>query len=326
DSDNGNLISENRFSTNGSIAIDLVVLGGSNDGGDGISINDGTTVGTTGNIGFDFPVIDTAALSGGNLTVTGWARPGAQIQFYEAAGLADDQNSGGTAHGEGIEWLFTETEGSGSDADGSPGSYANPDFGSDAAAARFSFTVPTPVGLIVGDEISAIATDGANNTSEFGVNATVAAAQDISGVVFQDLVGDVLNDGIIGSPANAGVPGFTVRLYRDTNTNGVPDGGDALVSTQVTGAGGAYSFTGLAPATYYVAVDSTSFLPVWPEQSYGPASSWDGSGFSGAAGPFYGGAGGAVSDAPATLPGSEHVARAIVAGAGVTNIDFGFSI
>ena len=100
--------------------------------------------------------------------------------------------------------------------------------------------------LNTSDVISTIAIDATTNTSEFSANATVRCRPEhLRQVVFEDIVGDVLNDGVIGDVLNPGVVGVTVRLYRDTNANGLPDGADTLVSTQVTGAGGAYIFTGL---------------------------------------------------------------------------------
>jgi hypothetical protein len=111
------------------------------------------------------------------------------------------------------------------------------------------------------------------------LNLTVIDTQDISGVVFEDIVGDVLADGAVGSPLNPGANNVTVRLSLDDG-NGVPDGADGVVATTSTDPAGAYSFTGLAPGTYFVAVDSqtvdgsTGYHPlgvpqnvVWAEQT-----------------------------------------------------------
>ncbi|NNL14909.1 MAG: cadherin-like domain-containing protein, partial [Acidimicrobiia bacterium] len=303
DSDAGMLISGNHFGGNGTIAIDLVALGGSNDAGDGVSVNDGATVATTGNIGRDYPVITDAYDTGPSSTIIGTACANCRVEIYTAAADGDGSDTlAGTDYGEGVTYLgFANADGSGD------WSYVD-------------------ASLSTGSVISTIAIDGANNTSEFSPNSTVVPAQGISGVVFEDIVGDVLNDGVIGDALNPGVAGVTVRLYRDTNANGMPDGADTLVSSQVTPVGGAYSFIGLAPATYYVAVDSTTLgAPAWAEQTFGPAGAWDGSGFSGGAGPFYGGAGPTASDVPVSLATAEHVARAVVAGGSVANVDFGFS-
>jgi len=55
-----------------------------------------------------------------------------------------------------------------------------------------------------------------------------------------------------------GIPGVTVRLYRDVNVNGVYDAGEELVATQVTDSNGKYMFRNLLPDYYVVVVDETS--------------------------------------------------------------------
>ncbi len=54
---------------------------------------------------------------------------------------------------------------------------------------------------------------------------------------------------------------MTLRLYADTNLSGGLDGADALLATTTTTGGGLYSFVGLAPGEYIVAVESTNFNP-----------------------------------------------------------------
>ena len=110
----------------------------------------------------------------------------------------------------------------------------------------------------------------ANATSEFSGRVTVVAAQDISGVVFQDTIGDVLNDGVIGDASNPGIAGVTVRLYRDTNTNGLPDGADVLISTQPTGVGGERFVGELLGSVHVVYVEKE----VWPKDPDQPARCW----------------------------------------------------
>ena len=64
----------------------------------------------------------------------------------------------------------------------------------------------------------------------------------VSGTVSVDTTGDTTADGTLA--------GATVSLYGDTNSDGIPDG--AVISTQVTGSNGAYSFTSLPPGSYVV--------------------------------------------------------------------------
>jgi choice-of-anchor A domain-containing protein len=62
---------------------------------------------------------------------------------------------------------------------------------------------------------------------------------------------DTDNDGL--KDANEqGLSGFTVKLYKDSNADNVPDG--AAVATTTTNASGVYSFTGLSADKYIVAV------------------------------------------------------------------------
>ena len=74
---------------------------------------------------------------------------------------------------------------------------------------------------------------------------------------------DLDHDGVQDGGAETGIANITVRLYEDSNGNGVIDAGDALVATTSTDADGNYLFTGLYvgtasnPARYLVDVDTT---------------------------------------------------------------------
>ena len=110
----------------------------------------------------NFPVIESAVISGGNLTLKGWARPGSIIEFFIAD--ADPSN-----FGEGQTYLTTLTEGSAADTDGTTSTYTNPvnglNQGTDTTN-RFSFTIPVPSGVVNGTRLTATATL-TGNTSEF---------------------------------------------------------------------------------------------------------------------------------------------------------------
>ncbi len=154
----------------------------------------------------------------------------------------------------------------------------------------------------------------------------------ISGTVFNDIVGDGLADGAIGSAANPGESGIAVYVFKDDGTTAnSPDGGDTAVtgSPVTTDASGDFTITGLNDGTFWVAVDSKSFTTGWPDQTYGPTDSVTPSGFSGSAGSVYSGAGATSSDGVAdsgAANDAEHVARVVVSGGGaVVSIDFGFS-
>ena len=59
---------------------------------------------------------------------------------------------------------------------------------------------------------------------------------------------DIANDGAFNG-SDAGISGVTVRLYEDTNGNGVFDQGDVSV---LTNSQGNYSFNSLAAGTYSI--------------------------------------------------------------------------
>ena len=63
--------------------------------------------------------------------------------------------------------------------------------------------------------------------------------------------GGTANDGVRNG-AEPGIDGVTVRLYRDSNDDGIPDG--ASISTTTTASGGFYRFDNLAADTYIVEV------------------------------------------------------------------------
>ena len=72
----------------------------------------------------------------------------------------------------------------------------------------------------------------------------------VGNFVWTDLNFNGLQDG--GEP---GRDGITVKLYRDTNGNGIPEPGGAdgaAVATTVTAGGGLYLFSGLAAGNYFV--------------------------------------------------------------------------
>ncbi|NNF11272.1 MAG: hypothetical protein HKN74_13410, partial [Acidimicrobiia bacterium] len=329
-------ITQNEFGGNGELAIDL--------DGDGITVNDDGDLDGGANAAINYPIVTSAYLLGGNLIVNGYARAGDRIEFYESVGTANDNNSSGTPHGEGVGYLFTATEGV-ADADPNPASYTDPGYGTDTTAEGFSFTVPAPVGLALGEQVSALSHQGGVGTSEFGPSVTVTIPPgSISGTVFEDVAGNVLNGPeVIGDAANPVVSGAEVRVYEDTNGNNTPDAGDALVAGPIlTDAGGNYSVTSLFNGvTYWVTVNSTTIAPAagihaaysattpWAEQSYGPddalcADGLGGSSFRVGAGPCYGGRAAGTADAAGALATAQHVARVVPSGA-ETGIDFGFS-
>ncbi|MDP1835614.1 MAG: Ig-like domain-containing protein, partial [Chlamydiales bacterium] len=164
------------------------------------------------------------------------------------------------------------------------------------------------------------------------VTVNVIDLATISGHVFEDLEAD-------GSPSGSISyrPGVTVRLYQD-NGSGSPDATDPFVSSTTTDVNGLFSFE-RAAGTYWITVNSLSITPSegltlvpgqpLAEQTHGPIGSvtFNGSAytFSAAAGELFGGKQANVADNNATLLGSEHVAKVVLAAQSITQLDFGFS-
>ncbi len=171
----GNLITKNSIFANANLGIDLGA-GTSGFGGDGVTVNDSGDIDTGPNSFLNFPVLQTASIAGGNLTVTGFARPGATIELFIAA--ADTTN-----FGEGKTYLTTVMEGSSADTDATTGTYGpaavnSLNQGTDTTN-RFSFTVPLaglPAGVVGGAKLTTTAIDSSGNTSEFSGVVTVQAA------------------------------------------------------------------------------------------------------------------------------------------------------
>lgn len=172
----GNLITRNSIygngPTNNQIGIDLLSATDNQSIGTApfVSVNDSGDADAGGNNRLNYPVVLRAIASGGNLALTGYARPGSAIELFIAA--ADP-----SGFGEGKTYLVTLTEGSAADTDATTGTYTNPvnglNQGTDTTN-KFSFTIPIPVGVSVGAILTATATLS-SSTSEFSGNITVAA-------------------------------------------------------------------------------------------------------------------------------------------------------
>ncbi len=153
-----NTIRGNSIYANHGLGIDL--------GNDGVTANDIGDSDSGPSSLLNFPVV-TATLTASELLVSGFARPGSQIDFF----IADPDPSG---FGEGQTYLFSRTEGSAEDGASGVDSYTHPRYGADTTN-QFSFTVALtdlPAAVAAGTPITATATLDAD-TSEFSyvVNA-----------------------------------------------------------------------------------------------------------------------------------------------------------
>jgi uncharacterized repeat protein (TIGR01451 family) len=184
----GNVITRNSIWGNGPVSgqVGIDLLSGADDSGRGTSPyrtrNDAGDGDAGGNALLNFPVITTATVGGGNLTVSGFARPGVTIELF----VSDSDPSG---FGEGRTYVATFVEGSGTDLDATTGTYAGTingvDQGGDTTN-RFRFTIATPPGVFVGAFLAATATLAGVGTSEFSGRDGVGGGVAVSGFAYSD--------------------------------------------------------------------------------------------------------------------------------------------
>ncbi|MFN3372035.1 MAG: SdrD B-like domain-containing protein, partial [Chloroflexus sp.] len=74
---------------------------------------------------------------------------------------------------------------------------------------------------------------------------------------------DANNNGVFDS-SESGADGVQVRLYRDSNGDGVWDATDQLVGSTVTDNSGNYLFTGLPQDNYFVVLPGAQFAADTP--------------------------------------------------------------
>ena len=143
----GNSILGNSIFTNTGLGIDLA--------NNGVTANDAGDGDAGANSLMNFPVIYGVVIVGGNVTITGEARPGATVEFFESPDAAGVNGEGQTFIGRGT--VSGSTAGT-----------------VDATARQFSFTFAVGT-LVIGDRVTAAATDPTNNTSEFCLNVAAVA-------------------------------------------------------------------------------------------------------------------------------------------------------
>jgi hypothetical protein len=204
----GTQITQNSFSSNGGLSIDLDTrsidpnsLGTPN----GVTLNDNNDADAGPNGLLNYPVMSRSSLVNGELTLTGFARPGSNIELY----LAQPDVSG---FGEGLTYLGSFVEGSAADLDTTTGAYGPAAIngvlqGTDNTN-RFSFRVTPPPGVVVGTTLTATATvSGA--TSEFSGNVVVTGGPTLHVTKLQQTVSDPVN----ATTFPKSIPG-AVKLYR----------------------------------------------------------------------------------------------------------------
>lgn len=265
-------ISQNAFSNNGNIGIDLdprtTIDPNTHGAVNGVTINDNNDADTGPNGLLNFPVLLSANVVGSELYLRGFGRPGALLELYVAQ--ADP-----TGFGEGLTYLTSLTEGSGSDLDATTGTYGPANVngltqGTDTTN-RFFFRIAVPSGVAVGTTLTATATLS-NQTSEFSGNLIVAGAPNLT---HQKTV-TVISDPLSGTTQPKSIPGAIERYaVRLTNTGPATVDGNSLsisdaipantalyVLDQGTAGSGPVAFVNGTPASgvtwTYTALNSTS--------------------------------------------------------------------
>ena len=177
---------------------------------------------------------------------------------------------------------------------------------------------------------------GESAVTEYTVPITNVPSGQISGTIYEDIVGD-------GSVTDdVGVDQVTVYLYRD-NGDGNRDTNDEYVASATTTGGGNYIFQQpyITYGDYFVVVDSMGITAsnglnnsyavddIWAEQTYASAGGLylNDSGIEtvSTGGVLFGGYSGTRSDDASTLAGAEHISQVTVSNTTNAAADFGFS-
>ena len=197
---------------------------------------------TGGNGLLNYPILQTASISSGTLTLTGFARPGSVIELF----IANPDPSG---FGQGQTFVTTLTEGSASDLDNTTGTYGPGAIngisqGTDTTN-RFKFVITVPSGVGAGTVLTATATL-AGATSEFSGNVTVSVSTSINGAVYLD----TNHNGVLDS-GETWTSGASVFMN-------LVSSGTVVQSVSVPVGAGTFSFTNVAAGTYTIVLANSA--------------------------------------------------------------------
>jgi parallel beta-helix repeat protein len=215
----GTAISQNSFSSNGGatavsgLAIDLDpntrdpnALVTPN----GVTLNDANDADTGPNGLLNYPVITSAIIANGELSVVGFARPGSAIELYAAQTPADP-----SGFGEGLTYLTTLTEGGAGDLNATTGTYGPAAIngllqGTDTTN-RFAFRMAIPAGVSIGSVLTSTATLS-GQTSEFGGNTTVTSGPTLTHLKSVTVLSDPLNNTTNPKSIPGAMEVYTLRI------------------------------------------------------------------------------------------------------------------
>ena len=254
---NGEVTSRSSTTLSGQIGIDLLQSG--QDGSHGtspfVSPNDAGDGDAGGSGLLNFPIITSASIAGGNLTLEGFAPATSTVEVFIAAPDA-------SGFGEGRTYAFSFTEGSSSDTDTTTGAYNAATLqalgysasvaglaGSETSANRFRVVVP--VGTITSSSLLTATATTANNTSEFSpvLAQSQTSAASILGLVYLDLNADGKRD---PGEGGANLSGFFIKI--------VPQSATSATSAVAVNSDGTYSFPNVSPGTYSLVLDNNDTL------------------------------------------------------------------
>ena len=179
---NGTILTLAGGAASGQLGIDLLNATDNTDKGTApfVSLNDDGDADTGANGLINFPIIQGATISSGNLLLTGFAKAGATIEFFVAT-------PDGSGFGEGSLFLGTRTEGT-ADTDATTGSYSGLinglNQGTETGQNRYAFSIPLSsltaqqqaALQATGARLTSTATLAGQGTSEFSGNAPVQSA------------------------------------------------------------------------------------------------------------------------------------------------------
>jgi uncharacterized repeat protein (TIGR01451 family) len=197
---NGNVLANGASVKSKQIGIDLITSSDNHKTGTHpfVTINDDNDNDVGGNYLMNFPVIDMVSISGGTITVKGFAPAGATVEFFKG----DFYSSALMVQGK--DFLFSAIEGSGGDNDATFGSYGPGNIngfnqGQENTINRFEFSATAPPGFSVGDLLTATSFVSGIGTSEFcaaytailGSGGPLAVAPELN-CVYIDVNGDIV--------------------------------------------------------------------------------------------------------------------------------------
>jgi hypothetical protein len=233
----GDAVQGNSIFANHSLGIDL--------GGSGqVTTNTGFEDPLLPNDGMNYPVFTLAVENGNTLTVAGYVGsapgqatfPGARIDVYAAA--PDD-----SGHGQAQTYLGSLT----ADANG-----------------NFSGSLTVNGGSLVGNVITATATDAANNTSEYAANATFGGLQSSSTTLASSPPSSVYGQSVTFTATVSPVP---AGGYTPTGTVTFKDGTTTLGTVALSGGTATFTTSGLSAGNHYITASYSGDAVVAPSAS-----------------------------------------------------------